>query len=161
MPSLRQFATPITIGAFLLSAVTGVLMFFHFDTALNKPAHEWLSWALVLGVGLHLAVNFRAFRTYLKRPLPRGVIAGFMLVLAASFLPLAGGAGGSPVKAVMQGLAEAPVARIIALSQDDPAMVHDRLAAAGYEMAPGQTLSSLSGGDRAAEAVILKAIFAP
>ena len=37
------------MGAFTLSAVTGVLMFFHLDSGLNKAAHEWLSWAMVGG----------------------------------------------------------------------------------------------------------------
>ena len=86
MPSLRQIATPLTIGAFILSAVTGVLMFFHLDIGLNKAAHEWVSWAVVVGVVLHLSVNFRAFRGYLKRPVARGLIAGFVVLLAASFL---------------------------------------------------------------------------
>lgn len=41
----RNWATPLTIGSFLLMAVTGLLMFFHLDTGLNKAAHEWLGWA--------------------------------------------------------------------------------------------------------------------
>lgn len=36
----REWATPLTIGSFLLIAVTGVLMFFHLDSGLNKLAHE-------------------------------------------------------------------------------------------------------------------------
>ena len=54
----REWATPITIGAFLLSAVTGVLLFFHLDSGLNKLAHEWLSWVLLAAV---------AFDVYNKR----------------------------------------------------------------------------------------------
>ena len=36
----RDWATPLTIGAFGLLAVTGVLMFFHPDSGLNKAVHE-------------------------------------------------------------------------------------------------------------------------
>lgn len=53
----REWATPLTMGAFGLLAVTGVLMFFHLDTGLNKQAHEWLGWVLLIGVSLHLAAN--------------------------------------------------------------------------------------------------------
>ena len=53
----RPWITPVVIGAFTLSAVTGVLMFFHLDSGLNKTAHEWLSWAMVIGVVL-LALTF-------------------------------------------------------------------------------------------------------
>ena len=159
MPSLRQFATPVTIGAFVLSAVTGGVMFFHLDTGLNKAAHEWLSWALVAGVLAHLAVNYRAFKGYLKRPLARGVMAGFAVVLATSFLPLAGPSG-SPVPVVMQGLSKAPVVKVIALTGEEEPLVLSRLEAAGFEADPQQTIASLSGGDRGAEGKILKAIFA-
>ena len=77
MKMIRKFATPLTMGAFLLSAVTGVLMFFHLDTGLNKAAHEWLSWAMVIGVALHIAVNYRAFSLYLKKPLALGIVGVF------------------------------------------------------------------------------------
>jgi hypothetical protein len=46
----RERVTPIAAGAFLLSAITGVLIFFHVDSGLSKLAHEWLSWALLGGV---------------------------------------------------------------------------------------------------------------
>ena len=51
----RDWITPITMGAFGLLAVTGVLMFFHLDSGLNEAAHEWLSWVLLGGVALHAA----------------------------------------------------------------------------------------------------------
>ena len=101
MSNIRAWATPLTIGAFLLSGVTGILMFFHLDSGLNKAAHEWLSWALVAGVGLHLAANFRAFKGYLKRPRAMAVVAAFAVLLGVSFLPLAGEGRGSPVAAVI------------------------------------------------------------
>jgi hypothetical protein len=51
----RQWIAPLTMGAFLLSAATGALMFFHLDSGLNKAAQEWLSWALLGGVALRAA----------------------------------------------------------------------------------------------------------
>ena len=45
--TFRESATPLTIGSFLLIAITGVLMFFHLDSGLNKLAHEWLGWAMI------------------------------------------------------------------------------------------------------------------
>ena len=52
MRTARQWATPITAGAALLLSVTGVLMFFHADTGLNKTAHEWLSWLFLAGTAV-------------------------------------------------------------------------------------------------------------
>ena len=61
----REWATPVAAGAFLLSAVTGVLIFFHIDISLNKFVHEWLSWTLLGAVALHLAANFGGIKRHL------------------------------------------------------------------------------------------------
>lgn len=157
MKMIRKFATPLTMGAFLLSAVTGVLMFFHLDTGLNKAAHEWLSWAMVIGVALHIAVNYRAFSLYLKKPLALGVVGVFAAFLLASFFPLAGTAG-SPVAAIMQGLGQASVERVIALTGEDISAGLARLDAIGVTAEPGQTIAVLAGGDRGQQAAILSAL---
>lgn len=61
----REWATPVAAGAFLLSAVTGVLIFFHIDSGVNKFVHEWLSWVLLGAVALHLVANFGGFKRHL------------------------------------------------------------------------------------------------
>ena len=60
----RDWATPITIGAFAVMSVTGLLMFFHLDIGLNKLAHEWLGWLMVAGVAAHAIANWGAFKRY-------------------------------------------------------------------------------------------------
>ncbi|WP_323785619.1 DUF4405 domain-containing protein [Thalassovita sp.] len=161
MASLRNWATPLTIGAFTISGVTGVLMFFHLDTGLNKVAHEWLSWGLLAGVGLHLTANFRAFKTYFKRPKAMAVVGIAALLLAGSFFSLGGTGNTSPVAAVMQGMGRAPVDRVIALTGEDVDAGLARLGAAGIKATPGQTIGALSGGDRGKQAEILQVIFDP
>jgi hypothetical protein len=73
----RDWVTPLMMGAFLLAASTGALMFFHLDSVLNKTAHEWLSWALLGGVGLHAVVNRPAFRRHLTSRSGRALVAGY------------------------------------------------------------------------------------
>ena len=63
-PKLKAWATPLTIGAFGLMATTGLLMFFHLDSGLNKTAHEWLGWAMILGVVAHVMLNWKAFKRH-------------------------------------------------------------------------------------------------
>ena len=65
LQTLRPWATPLTIGSFALMATTGILMFFHLDSGLNKVAHEWLGWAMVAGVALHATVNWAALKRHL------------------------------------------------------------------------------------------------
>jgi len=69
MSTLRNWATPLTVATFLFMGVTGILMFFHMDSALNKLLHEWGGWLMVIGVLAHLLLNWRPFTSYLKRPL--------------------------------------------------------------------------------------------
>jgi hypothetical protein len=118
----RPWITPVVIGAFFLSAVTGVLMFFHLDSGLNKTAHEWLSWAMVIGVSLHLLLHLPAFKRYFTQTSGRVVIGLFAAVLALSFIP-AGGAGGEPGFAPpVRALAKAPIpvlAQVAGTSTED------------------------------------------
>jgi xanthine/uracil permease len=71
----RDLATSLTIGAFGIMSVTGILMFFHADSGLNKVVHEWASWAMVTGVVLHVVVNWVAFKRYFTAsPMARGTV---------------------------------------------------------------------------------------
>ena len=62
---MRKWATPITIGAFILSAATGIMLFFKLDLGLTKVVHEWLSWLLVAGTIFHVIANWRFMTSYL------------------------------------------------------------------------------------------------
>ena len=88
MFNLRSWATPITIGSFVISAISGVILFFHLNIGLMKPAHEWLSWFMILGVAMHVFTNWRAFLQYFKKPIPLAVIGVFLLLTVLSFFSL-------------------------------------------------------------------------
>lgn len=95
----RSWVTPLVAGSFLLMGVTGILMFFHWDSGLNKTAHEWLGWAMVIAVTLHVTVNFQGFKNMFRTGLGKGILALFALILALSFLNLGGGEGnGGPLR---------------------------------------------------------------
>ena len=108
----REWATPITIGAFLLSGVTGILMFFHLNSDLNKAAHEWLSWALVVGVVLHIVVNFPVFKRHLSNKKAQLIMGLFTLILVLSFLPITGGKGEPKFAPPVRALASAPLSTV-------------------------------------------------
>lgn len=145
----RPWITPVVMGAFLLSAVTGVLMFFHLDSGLNKTAHEWLSWAMVIGAGLHVLLNMPAFKRYLKQTTGRVVIGAFALVLALSFIPAGGSSGSEPGFAPpVRALAQAPIsvlAQVAGTSTDD---VRAKLQAQGLTVTSDQqSVADLVGPD--------------
>lgn len=82
--TLRTWATPLTIGSFLLMAVSGIMMFFDIVPGYVAFAHEWVSWAFLLGVGAHIAVNLRPFKLHLKTNWGRASSVCFALLLLVS-----------------------------------------------------------------------------
>lgn len=160
MKSLRKWATPLTVASFLVMGVTGTLMFFHLDSGLNTFIHEWAGWAMLLGVGAHLMLNWRAFTTYFKRPLAMGIMGVGAIALAASFVPVGDNGGGNTMRMVMMSINSAEVETMIALSGHDTDTGFAVLSQAGYEAQAGQRMSALTGGDRAKQDAILAALFA-
>lgn len=158
MSGLRKWATPLTVGTFLIMGVTGVLMFFHLESTLNKVIHEWAGWAMLVGVGAHLVLNWRAFTTYLKRPLAKGIMGISALLLVVSFIPT--GQEGNPMKMAAEKMQEAPIEAVIAVSGMDLAEGMQVLAEAGVDVSEGQSLSEASGGKRGVQMAALRALFA-
>lgn len=157
----RPWITPLLIGAFVLSAVTGTLMFFHLDTGLNKLVHEWLSWLLLAAVALHVLLNFTALKRYFGQRTARWVLLASVLVLALSFFTLPG-AGKKPEPAfapAVRALARAPLpvlAQVAGLSTEE---LQARLAAAGLApQNPQQTLQDLVGPELRAQLGVLRRV---
>lgn len=144
----RNWATPLTIGAFLLMAVTGILMFFHLDVGLNKEAHEWLGWAMVVGVLAHVTANWSGLARHFQRPAAKATVGLFSAVLVGSFF-LGGEEGGNPARLALQTLTQAPLSQVAALRGESDIALVTRLQAAGFSVSgPDQTLAAVAGKDR-------------
>lgn len=142
----RPWITPLVMGAFLLSAVTGVLMFFHLDSGLNKLAHEWLSWAMLGGVLLHVLLNLPAFKRYFGQKTALTVMGVFALVLALSFVPSAGAKKAPSYAAPVRALASAPLPVLAQVLGKTPEALKADLAQAGLPVDnDGQSLQDLVG----------------
>lgn len=156
----RDWITPITMGAFGLLAVTGVLMFFHLDSGLNEAAHQWLSWVLIVGVVLHAAVNWPGLRRHLAGWRGRSALALFALLLAASFVPL-GGQGEPPFVPPLRALADAPLPVLAQVAKTTPQQLRERLQLAGVSpRGDDDTVHSLVGDDTRAQIRVLSQVVA-
>lgn len=160
MKMTRDWITPITTGAFLLTAVTGVLLFFHAATGLNKEVHEWLSWVFLVGAILHLALNFGPFKKYLTQRKGQALMGFFVLLLALSFIP----AGeehhhDSPFVPPIKALAQAPLSTLAQVAQTSPEQLGERLSGRGITVnSYQQSISELVGDDFRAQVHILKGL---
>lgn len=163
MKYLRPWATPLTIGAFAIMSTTGLLMFFHLESGLNKVAHEWAGWAMVTGVVAHAALNWRSFKRYLT-DLRTGqvIIAAFFLVLGASFFVQGEeGEGLPPPVVALQGLMRAPVSTVAQVAGKPEAELVAALQTGGIAIeSADQTLASVVGEDREKTDKAVRIIFA-
>lgn len=159
--TLRAWATPLTMALFLMIAATGVAMFFHMETPLNKALHEWFGWGLLAAVAAHLWLNRRAFSTYFKRPVALGIVAAGAALLAASFVIPVGAEGGVPVRQVLTSLSTAPISTLADLADRDQTAVLAGLAATHPGVQPDQSLADLTGGDIEAAIGLLAVVYTP
>jgi hypothetical protein len=156
----RDWATPLTIGAFLLMGVTGILMFFHLDTGLNKEAHEWLGWAMVAGVVCHSVANWAAFKRHLGRRSGQVIMGVFAVLLVASFFVPKAEKGGNPAMRAGFAVLDAPVTTVAALAKQSPEAVMASLRAAGFKVeSADQTLVSVTGPERGQQFKALATVF--
>ncbi len=164
IPVSREWATPLTLGSFALMATTGLLMFFHLDSGVQKAAHEWLGWGLVAAVSLHAVANGKAFLRHLQAPgRPRVILALCAAALAASFVvPVPGGEGASPPVLAMRAVAQAPLSAVAPLTGKTVAQLRSELAAAGVPVASDDaSIDSAAQGSRERLGRALRVAFAP
>lgn len=147
----REWATPLTIGVFALMSVTGLLMFFHLDSGVQKAVHEWAGWVVVAAVVTHAAANWLGFKRYFSgKGRSVAILAACGLALALSFVPLQGeGQGMSPPGIAIQAIARAPVTAVAPLFKLSVDEARQRLASAGIMLAGDDaSIASAIGGDR-------------
>ncbi len=158
----RELATPLTIGSFLIIGVTGVLMFFHLDSGLNKLAHEWLAWAMLGAVGLHATAHFKSFSRNFTRPRALAILGASAVLLAASFISPPGQAGNKPPHVLAaQAVLDAPIARVAELTGRDPQAILSGLQAAGFSASAEGSLRAAAGTGRARQMEALGIALAP
>lgn len=137
--SVRTWATPLAIGAFTISTVTGVLIFFDIEMGLVEPVHKWLSWLLVSGVALHVVANWKAFAGYFSRKPALAVMSAAALVTVASLMPFFGEgeeeeSGKKSAIAAAKALEGASLETVALVVKTTPVELAGRLAAKGLKV---------------------------
>jgi hypothetical protein len=141
---LRRWATPLTIGAFFLMAVTGIVMFFEADRGLTAVVHQWFSWIFVIGAGAHVAANSHPFMNYLKTRGGLASIAVFSIVLVASFFSWGLITGPQLRRPIEQTLVDAPLSALAELTRTAPDALVLKLKAQGIRAHDRQSVRDLA-----------------
>ena len=156
---LKIWATPLTAGAFLLMATTGILMFFHLDSGVNKLAHEWLGWGLVIGGLAHITLNFKALVKYLKKPVAASIIGLFAVLLALSFFFSVDKP--NPAAGIYKTVVATPIGDLLPLAKISEEQAATFFEAKGAPVSDFEkdTISSLAAGDREKERELIGILF--
>lgn len=150
--ALFRYATPAMTSLFVISLISGVIIFFHIGPAWLHGVHEWLSMLLIVPFGLHMWRNWRPFINYFKRAaMPISLAVGVAAVAAFGIVP-AGAEGersGPPqfaLAATMVASTPAAVAPVLGVTPD---VLVEKLKAAGFVSAdaasPMKTMAEAAG----------------
>ncbi|MEI6638132.1 MAG: DUF4405 domain-containing protein [Chlorobium sp.] len=131
--SIKSWATPLAVGAFTISAVTGLLIFFDIEIGLVEPTHKWLSWLLVSGVALHVVSNWKQFTSYFSKKPAIGIIGAALIVTIASVLPVFGEKEEkeNPAKMAAYALASSSIETVAQVVKTTPTALVEQLGKKG------------------------------
>lgn len=147
MSDIRSYATPVTIGAFFLIALTGLMMFLEMDYGLIKPAHEYLSLLFLIGAGLHIQGNWKVFKRYFTLPLARRIMTAFAVLIVIAFLPIGGGKG-SPKNRISKLVSSLPVETVASALEESPERLVESLRQRGIKVeGTTETLSHVASAN--------------
>lgn len=147
---LRKWATPLTIGSFLLMAGTGVMMFFELEDGLTTVVHQWMSWIFLAGAAAHLAIHFRPLRNHLRSPLGKASFAVFAAILVGSAFSWGMTTGPQLKRPIEERLVEAPLSALADVAGRDIEALLRRFEESGASARGEQSIrqiAALSGAD--------------
>jgi hypothetical protein len=155
----RSWATPLTIGSFILMTATGILMFFEWERGLMAVVHQWFSWLFVIGAGGHIAVNVRPFTKHLKSSWGKVSVAAFTAVLALSYFSWGMITGPQLQRPIEQALVDAPVSALAGVTRSDADELIRRLHAHGIVGESHESIGELADRSGVGENRLLAIVF--
>ncbi len=160
--TLKSIATPVAAGAFIISAVTGTLIFFDVEIGAVEPVHKWLSWLLLGGIALHMLTHWKVFSGYFSRKPALAVIGIALAVAGGSMLPVFGEEEEGEkrnAKAAAQALEATSLETVAQVVKSRPEALTMRLKTAGISVNnPSATITDIARSNGKESAEVLGAI---
>lgn len=149
----KTHGTTFTVGLFMISAASGLLLLFHVGSVIFHGMHEWLSLLLLVPVGFHIWKNWLPLKMYFRRKtiwLPLAICLSLGVFFVAPAL-LGTSASGNPVIATLNGIATGTLEEIAPIYGATPTELRERLERKGFEVTSThqslQEIAAASGKD--------------
>ena len=156
--NIRRFATPLIIGAGVISAITGLLMFF----ITEQPflfAHEIVGLGFSVAILLHIYTNWRPFRKYFSQ---RSVIiiALAWLIGVGLIARTAIFSEGEPEELIMERMEQTSITRMAPIVDMDVDTLVKQLGNDGYTVIdPEMSIEALADQHNAETDAVLLSVF--
>jgi hypothetical protein len=136
MKRLRDWATPLVFGVFVLMAITGIAMFFHKNNHLQEEVHAWAGWAMVAFVVGHVVANLGGFKKHFTGKIAPAALVVSLLVLGGTLVISADdeGEGKSLPQIAVGALTDAPLSQVAPLFHKSPDEALAALKAVGVAL---------------------------
>lgn len=154
---LNRYATPLTLGLFAISAISGLFLFFHTGQGIFHEMHEWLSVVLLAPFALHVWKNWAAVVGYIRRRLLL-VPLGLSLALAVAFAvpALQEGERVSPPMRAITLMTHAPLTDLAPLLKTTPDALTTELKRRGLQVdSSSDTLDAIATSSKTSAAGLL------
>jgi len=143
----REWATPVVMGAFTLSGITGVALLLGLKSQTSLTIHQWLGLTFVLGGLSHIVVNFPAYKRHLKQRLGLSIVSIYVALTIAAFLPLAPKRPvDNPITKIFSAMQKTPLNDLARVFKESPEVLVSRLNSAGYHVESAeQSIADFAG----------------
>ncbi len=155
---MRQFVyrwgSTFIFASFVITAVTGVLLFAHIRTPPTEALHIWIGFLMIAAGLFHIVRNWRQFLGYFRRPAFYGALVVTALISGWFSYPVLLGTqtaeGGRPnlrsAIAISQAVSSASLADLAPLAKTDANGLMAKLSGMGITVSdPAATLQSIAG----------------
>ena len=163
MSTLRKFATPLTIGTFLIVGITGTFWYLHIVTDLGRWLHEIIGLAMMAVVVFHVVLNWRPFKLYFKRTIALVLILASVALTGYAFVGVGEteGAGGPPNFAAFSAFSDESLITLGPIFDTTSEILVTRLTDAGYSgVSPTSTIADVAGDNVRAQMTAFSALAA-
>lgn len=144
---IREVATSLTTLVFLVIAISGVMMYFHFNTGVVKELHEILGLVFVVAALLHVIMNWKSMRNYFSKKIFISITL-IVTIISILFVSQNLNKGQNPKAVLMQKVLNAPIQDSFKILNGKYANAISELEAQGIDISEGKTIREIAQSNK-------------